>query len=525
MANYKTVKDIESKTWDAIIIGSGMGGLTTAAALSRTGMRCLVIEQHYVPGGFTHDFQRKGFTWDVGVHAVGALAPNRQLRNMFDYISEDRLKWEFFGDTYETFRFPGNEKFVFPSDKKKFRQAMEDYFPNEKESIRKYFQYIDQAAKEMSFYYLAKAMPTPVMKFMNATGSGGKKWRAKLTEDVLNELNLSEKCRAVLVSQWGYYGDVPKDSSFAMQAMVVKHFQYGAYYPIGGSSMIAKEIIETIRKTGGDVVVRSAVKELILENGKCVGVKANHRDGTYELRSPIVLSAISALSLVRHLIPESYQQIPWAQELKSFHQTPPHVCLYIGFEGDVEKAGATHSSQWVNQTWNMNQKYWNCEDPKARPPILFVSFPSIKDPAHDPTEMKKHTGEVVTFVNFELFKKWQDSKRGKRPEEYDELKKNIEERILAEFKEAFPELAKLIVYHELSTPLSTTFYVDTPEGAIYGLEHTPKRFLSAHLQTRTPIPGLYMSASDVATGGVAGAMTGGMLAAATIKPKLFLKML
>ncbi len=86
-------------------------------------------------------------------------------------------------------------------------------------------------------------------------------------------------------------------------------------------------------------------------------------------------------------------------------------------------------------------------------------------------------------------------------------------------------IPKLIVYHELSTPLSTTFYVETPEGAIYGLEHTPKRFLSAHLQTRTPIPGLYMSASDVATGGVAGAMTGGMLAAATIKPKLFLKML
>ena len=86
MANYKTVKDIESKNWDAIIIGSGMGGLTTAAALTRTGMRCLVIEQHYVPGGFTHDFQRKGFTWDVGVHAIGALAPNRQLRNMFDYM-------------------------------------------------------------------------------------------------------------------------------------------------------------------------------------------------------------------------------------------------------------------------------------------------------------------------------------------------------------------------------------------------------------------------------------------------------
>lgn len=524
MGQYKTVKDIETKNWDAIIIGSGMGGLTTAAALARNGLRCLVIEQHYVPGGFTHDFKRKGFTWDVGVHAIGSLAPNRQLRNMFDYISEDRLKWASFGDVYETFRFPGDEKFVFPSKKKEFREAMENYFPEEKAAIKKYFEYIDQAAREMSFYYLAKAMPTPVMKLLNATGRGGRKWRAKLTEDVMNELKLSEKARAVLISQWGYYGDVPKDSSFAMQAMVVKHFQYGAYYPIGGSSSIATEIIATIRKAGGEVVVRSAVKELIMEKGKCVGVKSTHRDGNYEFRAPIVFAAISALSLVRHLVPASFQNTPWAQELKGFAQTPPHVCLYLGFEGDVKKAGATHSSQWVNQTWNMNQKYWDCTDAKSRPPILFVSFPSIKDPAHVPTEANKHTGEVVTFVDFEIFKKWQDTKRGKRPEDYEVLKKDIEDRILAEFKAAFPELAKLIVYHELSTPLSTTFYVDTPQGAIYGLEHTPKRFLSHNLQTRTPIPGLYMSASDVATGGVAGAMTGGMLAAATIKPKLFLKM-
>ena len=97
--------------------------------------------------------------------------------------------------------------------------------------------------------------------------------------------------------------------------------------------------------------------------------------------------------------------------------------------------------------------------------------------------------------------------------------------MLAEFKLAFPELGKLIVHHELSTPLSTEFFDRSPEGAIYGLEHTPRRFLSNALRTRTPIPGLYLSASDVSTGGVAGGLSGGFLAAATLEPRLFKEMI
>ena len=59
------------ESYDAIVIGSGMGGMTTAALLSKMGKKVLVLEQHYVPGGFTHTFRRKGYEWDVGVHAVG----------------------------------------------------------------------------------------------------------------------------------------------------------------------------------------------------------------------------------------------------------------------------------------------------------------------------------------------------------------------------------------------------------------------------------------------------------------------
>ena len=525
---YKTAKDLETKEWDVIVIGSGMGGLTTAAALSRRGYKCLVIEQHYVPGGFTHTFTRKGFEWDVGVHAVGDADPRSQVGGMFDYISEGRLKWEYFGDVYETFRFPDDKKYVFPSKKGAFRKAIENYFPEEKTAIQKYFKLVDSVMKQMPLYYAMKTMPAPIMRMGNALGLGARKWRKITTQEVMDNLGMSEACRALLLAQWGYYGEIPRDSSFAIQALIVKHFERGAYFPIGGAAAIAREVIETIRKAGGDVVVRSPVEELVFEGKRVVGVRASHaadRSARYEFRAKYIFSATSALTLVNKLLPPELQKSEWAKEISSFHQSPPHVCLYLGFQGDVEKAGATKSSQWVFKTLDMNKKYWDFKNPQEPVHVMFCSFPSTKDPKHVAGPEMRHTGEVVTFVDYAEFSKWQDSRRGFRPEDYQKIKADIEARLLAEFKLAFPELGKLIVHHELSTPLSTEFFDRSPQGAIYGLEHTPKRFLSNALRTRTPIPGLYLSASDVSTGGVAGGLSGGFLAAATLEPRLFKEMI
>src|SRR5208283_2478864 len=81
--------------WDAIVIGSGIGGLTAAALLARhAGKRVLVLERHYVAGGFTHSFHRPGYEWDVGVHYIGEVQQSSSpVRAMFDNLSEGRLEW------------------------------------------------------------------------------------------------------------------------------------------------------------------------------------------------------------------------------------------------------------------------------------------------------------------------------------------------------------------------------------------------------------------------------------------------
>ena len=73
LGKYWDKKGKQDETYDYIVIGSGMGGMTAAAMLSKLGKKVLVLEQHYVPGGYTHTFKRKKYLWDVGVHAVGEV--------------------------------------------------------------------------------------------------------------------------------------------------------------------------------------------------------------------------------------------------------------------------------------------------------------------------------------------------------------------------------------------------------------------------------------------------------------------
>ncbi len=90
------------ESWDAIVIGSGIGGLTAASLLAQDGgKRVLVLERHYTPGGFTHAFHRPGYEWDVGVHYIGNVEPGSMVRHLFDRISVAQLQWADMGPVYD----------------------------------------------------------------------------------------------------------------------------------------------------------------------------------------------------------------------------------------------------------------------------------------------------------------------------------------------------------------------------------------------------------------------------------------
>jgi all-trans-retinol 13,14-reductase len=136
-----------------------------------------------------------------------------------------------------------------------------------------------------------------------------------------------------------------------------------------------------------------------------------------------------------------------------------------------------------------------------------------------------HTGECVTFVDWDNFAQWQHTEFGDREPDYEALKKNIEERMLMELKLRLPNIMQHLEFCELSTPLTAAHYARASQGAIYGLSASPQRFTCEPLRVRTPIKNFFMGGVDVATLGVISGMTSGILAATAIDKRAYLRLL
>ncbi len=509
---------------DDIVIGSGMGGMTTAAFLAKLGRRVLVLEQHYVPGGFTHTFRRKGYRWDVGVHAVGEVTTHSMTGRLLAQLT-DGLEWRSLGPVYDEFHYPGDFRIDFPDSPQQFRANLIEAFPNEVAAIDRYLDLVKDVAAAMKGYYVARTTPNRLAPLLEKTvARRAQKFLTQSTRAIIEGLTDDERLRTVLTSQWGYYGSPPARSSFAMQALVAKHFMWGGYYPVGGSAEIARGLLKTVADAGGWTVINADVEEILVERGRATGVRL--ADGRV-VRAPRVVSAAGVQSTVTRLLPAALRDEQWTRGIRDLNPAPAHVCLYLGFKGDIRSAGASAANKWFYEVWSSDAETWHIEDP-ANPgpaPILYTSFPSLKDPEHDPGPEQRHTGEVVTFIPWSDFEKWRGTDWKKRGGEYDRFKDALAAQLQRQLLEHMPGLEGMIDYAELSTPLSTDHFVRPMAGSIYGLEPTPERFENPWLRPRSPIDGLYMSGSEVATVGVIGAMMGGVLCAAAAEPMGALKLM
>ncbi|MCO4769466.1 MAG: NAD(P)/FAD-dependent oxidoreductase [Deltaproteobacteria bacterium] len=523
-------KTMPEGPWDVIVIGSGMGGMTAGAMLSKLGKRVLILEQHYVPGGFTHEFNRKGsrkgWNWDVGVHAVGEVTQHTMPGRLLHTLTDGRLEWESLGPTYDEFTFPEGKRVAFPNTPDAFRANLIDAFPDGQEAIDEYLGLVKQVSKGMRGYYLARTLPRWAAPIADRTlGRRAGKWLDVTTAEVLDRVTDDPKLKMLLAAQWGYYGSTPSRSSFAMQALVTKHFLHGGYYPRGGSAAIARELLRTVAEAGGWTRIRADVQEILIEEGKAVGVRLPEGE---EIRAPRILSAAGVQATVRNLLPEVQRSKPWAKSIEALKPAPCHVCLYLGFKGDIRQGGASAANQWFYDTWDPEDDNWevapDIQDlPNAN--VLYCSFPSLKNPEHDPGQDERHTGEVVTFVPWESFAKWQGTPWSERGPEYEAFKERMHDSLVEQFLSKMPGLRQHLVFSELSTPLSTDHFVRPSRGSIYGLEPTPERFRNQNLRPRSPIPNLFFGGSEVSSVGVIGAMMGGVLAVAAMEPRAAMKMM
>ena len=502
--------------FDAIVIGSGMGGLSAAAFLSKAGKRVLVLERHYTMGGFTHTFRRKGWEWDVGLHYVGEFHTNGTDANLLMHdISEGRLEWAPLPARYDRFVFP-DRQYDFVAGRRQFVDELSIAFPEERDAITRYVELCDQVHLAGMKNFQAKALPRflaplarPIMcrEFLS--------YSDQTTLAALKGLTDDPKLIGVLTAQWGAYGLPPAESSFGIHAILSSHFLDGACYPVGGAGSIARSILPTIEAAGGRLLVHADVERVLVQGGRARGVRMT--DGQ-EILAPVVVSDAGVVNTFGKLLEDETRNTLGLEALvKQTRPSVGHICLYVGLNESAESLELDPANLWVYPGYDHDRTVRaNREDPDAHAPAVYMSFPSAKDPTWKIRHGDRATIELISFVDYEQFRPWENEPWMKRGDSYEDLKQRHSERLLDTLYEHLPLTKGKVAYHELSTPLSTRHFSNHPRGEVYGVELSPERFRLPWLGPRTPVPGLYLTGQDAVAHGIVGALYGGVVAAAAV---------
>ncbi len=503
-----------AQNWDAIVIGSGIGGLTTAVLLAReAGHRVLVLERHYTVGGFTHTFRRPGYEWDVGLHYVGQMGDTRSpIRRAFDYVTGGAVQWQPMAAVYDRILVEGG-RFDLVSGEEAFRESLRQSFPTETAAIDRYLSTIHACNRWSTLYSAEKAIPAPL-----ASVAGGlmrapyMRWARRTTREVLEGLTRNPELIGVLTGQWGDYGLPPSQSSFAAHATIVGHYLNGGFYPVGGAASIAAAMVPLIEQAGGSVVISAEVSGILVERGRAAGVSMS---GGRQFRAPLVMSGVGATNTFEHLLgPDVSGLDSLRADLRNLTPSTAHVSLYLGLSQPDAALGLEKTNLWVFPTFDHDtnvEKFARSFD--APLPVVYISFPSAKDPDFQRRCPGHATMEAITLLPWRPFAGWAQSRWKRRGDEYENFKTALTDRILAEVKRQVPAVGSHIAHAELSTPLSTRHFMNYGQGEIYGIAATPRRFAARGLGARTPVPGLYLTGQDVTILGIAGSMFGGIVSA------------
>jgi prolycopene isomerase len=458
---FRGLKQEPNESYDAVVIGAGVGGLVCANLLVRAGLRVLLVEQHFMVGGYCSTFRRKGYTFDAATHFYPLLGNPNSITGALLTRLGVTTEWVKM-DPVDHFHFPDGTHFSVPADFTSFFDKLLREFPEESQAIQDFFDLVRKTYFLGLLHYFRGTETERLAPYRDLTIGG-----------VLSSYFRSPKLKLLLTGDIGHWGSPPSRTSFVFDSMLRLAYFLGNYYPRGGSQSFVDELAGQFEDMGGHVLMSSLVRRILINGKKACGVEIEigpaKRRSLIQVRSEAVVSNADLIQTLESMIGKDLLDPDYFEQVKKLRPTNPCFLVHLGLK-DVEP----------EELRRVEGYHWSCWNPEHVATQAFKIFvPTLFDPTIAPPGGQIIIVQKQTAIDYEGTSDWPSHKAA------------VEEYIINNLERVMPGISERMVV-KLSASAHTSYrYTLNHRGAMLGWELSPDQLGEQRPHIQSPFSNLY----------------------------------
>jgi len=476
--------------YDVAIIGSGLGGLVCGYILSKFGYKVVILEKHYQFGGCLQTFRRNGINYDTGMHYVGSMDEGQVLYRYFKYLNLlDDVKLRKLDESgFDTISIKG-EIYKIPMGYDNFVDGLSQQFPDERQNLEHYIHSIREVAKESPLNNIEEIDDNFFLSPYTVKSS---------VNEFINSITDNEVLRNVLAGNLPLYAGLQDKTPMYIHTLIHNFYIQSAYRLVGGGDSIAKSLVNSITKFGGEVLTDSEVVKIHCNDEKAVYV---------ELKNGEKIEADSFISNIHPQLTLEKLDTPlirkaYRERVTNLENTISNYTVYIKFKKDT--VHYLNSNFYYYATENV----WECGKYTDKDwPLNYLFMHQVPE-----THIEFSEGALlIAYMRYDEVAKWADTQVGRRGDDYIEFKERKSKQLLEMLEKSFPGILANIESYSSSSPLTYENYTGTKHGSMYGIVRDKNFPTQTLVSQRTRIPNLFMTGQNINSHGILGVTIGSII--------------
>lgn len=461
MRAYRALARDPKPTYDVVVIGAGVGGLICAGLLARSGLKVLIVEQHYMVGGYCSTFHRGAFTFDAATHFYPLLGNPMTITGAVLGKLGSRTRWVKM-DPVDHFHFPDGSSFSVSADFDEYMDELKATFPHEAEALDRFFATVREAYLYGLLYYFRGRKHDRLEPLVNLS-----------LHDVLEREFKDPKLRLLLSADCAHWGSRPSRTSFVFDSMLRLSYFLGNYYPEGGSQAFADDLALIVQQAGGDILMRSMVERIVVEDGRAVGVDiatglGNARHIVRVSAGHIVSNADMKLTMEKLLGPAVLGEA-MIRQVGAMRPTSPCFLVHLGLR-DIPLSSLEPKTGYHWRSWNADDVVYDA---------FKIFVPTLYEPKMAPPGGQIIILQRIMEIAYDRVADWAAHKA------------RVENDLVERLEAVIPGVSNHIVSRQSASGLTSWRFTLNLQGAMLGWEMSPGQLGEKRPGIQGPVHNLY----------------------------------